>query len=745
MIKKQKVHIKMIILAIMFSIVGAVAMTKSTSAFSGSGSSNWIGGQYDTLIKTTESISYNRGILARKLTNVETGEKITVFCAEHTEDFVVGVTNSGTYYTPTDEKVKNACKIAYFGWYSKYKDLVVDLGIQTDDKYNLRLDYAFTQQYIWEVLGQSNASFIDSNIQKQYTVFKTEIDRKITEIEKKPSFNNQTISIDAGEEKVITDSNSVLKDYSSIDKTVNNIKFTHTKGENTLKISVSENCNIEKLELSEQTLNSWGMIKEETKNNSTTIYLEFKQGVQNQLYSMNYNSPVNLSFNLKITPLGKLELFKTNENGKLIDGSIFQVSGPDGYNKDVKVTNGKILLEKLKIGTYSVKEKIAPNGYLLNTNTYNVQVKAAETASLKIANEKPTGTLVVNKTVKKRKQVDKSFVNITDYSKISFKLVAKEEIKDISDGSVIYKKNAVVKTFNLNKDGKVEITNLPMGIYELQEIKTLEGLVLNSEKYEIKFEKKDSETKVYKEIKNIENDTTLVEISKKDITGTDEELIGAKLFIIDENNKIIESWITTEVAHKIEGLVVGKAYTLREQSAPYGYSISEDIKFIVQNDMNIQKVEMKDAPILTNIQVDKIDSETNKNIKSSYFSFGIYEDEECTKLIKKVEADQAKGIALFENLKYGTYFIKELNAPIGYELSNKKVKIEIEEEGAYIDGELLEGKSDVYSFKYYNIPLQEVQTGDETNIGLLIILVVTYGVIISCTIVKIIRKNSKNK
>ena len=744
MTKKEKVNIKKIILAIIFSIIGVFAIIKPTSALSGSGSGNWTGGQYDTFIKTTESVAYNRGILARKLTNVDTGEKVTVFCAEHTEDFVVGVTNSGSYYAPTDEKVKKACKIAYFGWYSKYKDLVVDLGIQADDKYNLRLDYAFTQQYIWEVLGQSNATFVDSNIQKQYVTFKIEIDKKIVEIEKKPSFNNQTISLDAGEEKVITDTNGVLKDYSSIDKTMDDIKFTHTKGQNTLKISVPENCKIETVNLSEQILNSWGMIKEETKENNTTVYLEFKQGVQNQLYSMNYNSPVNLSFSIKITPLGKLELSKTNENGKLIDGSTFQVSGPNGFNKEVKITNGKVLLEKLKIGTYSVKEKTAPTGYLLNTNTYNVQVKVGETTSLKIANEKPTGTLVVNKTVKMRKEVDKSFVTI-DYSKISFKLIAKEEIKDILDGSVIYKKNAEVKTFNLNKDGKAEITNLPMGTYELQEIKTLDGLVLNNEKYEVKFEKKDSETKVYKEIKNIENDTTLVEISKKDITGTDEELIGAKLFVIDENNKIIDSWITTKVTHKIEGLVTGKTYALREQSAPYGYNISEDIKFTVQNDMTVQKVEMKDAPILTNIQVEKVDSETNENIKSSYFSFGIYEDEECTKLIKKVEANQERGIVLFENLRYGTYFIKELNAPIGYELSNKKVKIEIGEDGAYVDGKLLEGKRDVYSFKYYNLPLQEVQTGDETNQGLLIILVMTFGAIISGIIVRVIRKNSKNK
>ena len=192
-------------------------------------------------------------------------------------------------------------------------------------------------------------------------------------------------------------------------------------------------------------------------------------------------------------------------------------------------------------------------------------------------------------------------------------------------------------------------------------------------------------------------------------------------------------------------LLLGKTYTLREQLAPYGYNISEDIKFTVKKDMNIQKVEMKDAPILTNIQVEKIDSQTNENIKSSYFSFGIYEDEECSKLIKKVDANKENGTVLFENLRYGTYFIKELNAPIGYELSNKKVKIEIGDKGVYIDGELLEGKREVYGFKYYNLPVQEPQTGEKTNNILPITLSILCGTSLGIIVAKYIKKIKNNK
>ena len=71
---------------------------------------------------------------------------------------------------------------------------------------------------------------------------------------------------------------------------------------------------------------------------------------------------------------------------------------------------------------------------------------------------------------------------------------------------------------------------------------------------------------------------------------------------------------------------------------------------------------MKDMPILKSVQVEKVDKETGEHIKSNKFTFGIFEDEECTKLIKEVGANKFKGTALFENLRYNTYYIKELRS-----------------------------------------------------------------------------------
>lgn len=443
MIKTDKIKIKNIfVILLLFSITCGII--KPVFSFSGEGNANWTGGQYDSFIKTTESILYNRGILIRKLTNKDTGEKITVFCAEHKEDFAVGTVYNGDYYKPTDEKMKKACKIAYFGWYNKYGDLVVDIGIQAQDKYYIRLDYVFTQQYIWEALGQSSASFLDENIQRQYNLFKVKINKKIANMEKRPSFSNTTVELEAGNSKVITDTNGVLKDYSSIEKVINNIKFTHIKGENTLSITVSDDCEIESLKISEETMKSWGMIKEESKNYDTTIYFSFSKGVQNQLYSMHYNNPIGLSINVKVNLVGKLELTKLNSNGDLIDGSIFRITGPNNFSKEVTVTNGKIYLEGLKRGIYTIKEIHAPEGYLINTNLYKVIVEQNEITKQTITNQEPKGSISIIKEDSKtgsKAQGDASLENAV------YKIYANEDIYNVAKTKRYYYKGEIVRNF----------------------------------------------------------------------------------------------------------------------------------------------------------------------------------------------------------------------------------------------------------------------------------------------------------
>ena len=95
------------------------------------------------------------------------------------------------------------------------------------------------------------------------------------------------------------------------------------------------------------------------------------------------------------------------------------------------------------------------------------------------------------------------------------------------------------------------------------------------------------------EVQKIEmkDDVTKVEISKTDISG--KELPGAKLTVLDKEGNVVESWTSTDEPHYIEMLPIGE-YILREESAPEGYLVAEDVAFEVKDTGEIQKVVMKD-------------------------------------------------------------------------------------------------------------------------------------------------------
>ena len=52
----------------------------------------------------------------------------------------------------------------------------------------------------------------------------------------------------------------------------------------------------------------------------------------------------------------------------------------------------------------------------------------------------------------------------------------------------------------------------------------------------------------------MKDDVTKLEISKQDIAG--KELPGAKLTILDQDGKVVESWTSTDKAHYIERLPI---------------------------------------------------------------------------------------------------------------------------------------------------------------------------------------------
>lgn len=691
---------------IAFFLLMITLLSTTQPIFAASGTGKWVGGQFASFIKTTDNANTQYGVLLRRLINYSTNEQRTVFCAEHGVDFDTGTVYNGKYYTPVDSKLRKACKVAYLGWYKQHGNYVIDGGTSSA----LKKQYVLTQQLIWETLGQSNATFIDSGIQAEYVSFKNNIENQIAQMDRRPSFDGTTITIQAGESKTLNDSNGVLSAYPSLDRTTNGIRVQHSSGSNSMTISVDENTNLENYVITDAEFKSWGMIKDGTQDHDSMVFFEFASGVQNQLYSMAYNDPITLAVGLNIETFGKLEIKKLNTNGDLIDGAIFHVTGPNGFNQDVTVTNGKITIEKLRKGTYTITEKSAPNGYLLNTQAYNVEVQVNQTASKAIVNEEPTGTIQV---IKKSEQGDLIKDTV-------FKVIANEDIKNAAKTKTYYTNGQVVANIKTDSNGLAEITNLPLGKYIVEETQATTGYLIDNTKHNVTLSYKGQTEKIVLESFEKIDTTPTGEITVYKTDSYNNKLKGAEISLYArediKNVAGTRTWykkgdLITKAITNDEGMVkfsdlyLGKYY-VKETNAPEGYLLNTkefdaELKYKDQNTkviyLDINNV-IDEEPTGT-ITIIKKDSETgsvpqgdatfNGAVYKVYASEDIYNKAKTKKfysngdLVATRTMNEKGETEDITNLPLGKYVVKEETAPIGYMLDKNTYNVELKYKDQY--------------------------------------------------------------
>lgn len=411
------------------------------------------------------------------------------------------------------------------------------------------------------------------------------------------------------------------------------------------------------------------------------------------------------------------------------------VKAADGTSipKDSLVTfancdeNGKLTFDcDLPIGyKWYAKEIATDEHYILSNKHYqfNTDYAGQNTKVIEIdvnGNEKIENTL-------KRGKVEGVKIN-KDNDKLEGAIIGifKVGTTEFSE------KNAIVTT-KTDKDGAFSFSNIPYGEWIVKEVVAPTGYVVDATQHHIHI----SDDGV---VINVTMTDKQVQISKTDITG-EKEVVGAELTITDESGNVVDSWTSTDTVHYANGLVEGQKYTLTEKTAPYGYEVANSIVFLVTNDKATQTVVMNDSPILSSVLVNKVDSITGENIISKKFEFTLYSDAECKNKIVTVNANTDDGTALFSDLRYGTYYIKETKAPKGYMLSDEVVKIEINDKGVFANGEKLTEENDVYSIVYQNSLLPSVFTGDSKSI--LMYLTMAAIAVVFIAIMIIIKKKYK--
>lgn len=375
----------------------------------------------------------------------------------------------------------------------------------------------------------------------------------------------------------------------------------------------------------------------------------------------------------------KYDTFTTNSKNVVIVKTEFTNDDDD---------KGEVFLPlQFFAGKYHLEEVKVPEGFIGLGKTQSFEMTGLLDFSkdedgdpiytVTVKDEQPKGSVHLTKTVDDL-DTDTDLVDRSDLSKIQFVLKAKDDIYSPVDGTLMFAKDekittessgAIVNTgteigkgiYALSKDGQLDISNLPMGTgeakYYFEEVKTLDGCVLDEAKQSFTFRQKDFTTKNYSKDLNVENKTTHFEFNKTDVTG-DKEVLGAQLTITDEKGNIVDQWVSTEKPHSIEGLVVGETYTLSETVTAKDYVKASDIRFTVKSSSELETVTMKDKQV----SFTKTDVTGEKEVEGATIT--VKEKETGNIVDEWISTKESHFINGLEEGK--TYILSETVSPEGY-------------------------------------------------------------------------------
>ncbi len=604
------------------------------------------------------------GILSRKVHIGNWADAKTVFCIEHGKELATGTYVDASYSSNMSVELQQATRIAYLGWYSKHGDVLLESGnIGT-----LKYDYAFTQMMIWESQG-TGSTFTDSSVQARYESFKTDINNQIAQKSKLPSFDGGNIEMNAGDTVTLTDTNGVLSGFNSCDGTLDGIRFEHTKGSNDLKITVSENCNTENFILNFNKCRQIGLYR----HDGGTDFRHYHFGSHQQnIYSNYYPDDPVVSLSMKINLYGKLELTKTNDKDQLVDGSVFKLKGKtNGYEKDVTVQNGKILVEQIPHGEYTLVETKRPNvnntdgAYKeLTGEVFDIEIKSNQTTTKTVVNEEKIGTVNFKKTLAKTSTglFGDATVDAT------YKLTVASDIKNANGDVVLHKgDNAVdrlsgkdISVKKADSNGNITWTNLWLGNYTITEVEASTGTLLNKGTVSATPVSNVAGTSNEAVVNETQANTVKqqpVEVFKEGIgqdnhaSGKVTGLNGAEFTIKlqSEVNKV--GWDNASTYDVVttkndddgaSGYATTKplpygVYVLRETKTPEGYIKAPDLIFSITKDSDkAKKIAINNDMVSAYIKMIKKDAKTGKTVSLNGTSFKIKNRETGKYVTQKV-------------------------------------------------------------------------------------------------------------
>ena len=419
---------------------------------------------------------------------------------------------------------------------------------------------------------------------------------------------------------------------------------------------------------------------------------------------------------------GKIRVKKTDaETGNGLSNAEFEIRAkedivtPDGT---VKVKAGTVVdtiktddkgsaeTKVLYLGKYEVQETKAPEGYLLNTQKYPVELIYADQETeivygdVTVPDEIAKGKIRITKTDKE--------TNKPIPSGAEFTVTAAEDITT-PDGTVRAEKGTVVATLTTDDKGKAETDKLYLGKYVIKETKAPEGYLLNPKEFEVTLAYKDQTTEIVYGDVTVPNQPAKgqIEILKKD-EETGNLLSGAEFTVTAaedittpdgtvraEKGTVVDTIVTdtTGIARSKE-LYLGK-YVVKETKQPIGFirpnqTWDVELKYADQKtELVKENLTIKNQP--TEIIIDKKETGTDKPLEGVKFVIWNKDKEDPIDpgmQHKDIYTTDKNGKIRLLYLEPGNYAVAEVESIPGYAWDDKIIyEFTITEDGR-VDGEV---------------------------------------------------------
>ena len=382
---------------------------------------------------------------------------------------------------------------------------------------------------------------------------------------------------------------------------------------------------------------------------------------------------------------------RAKENIVTADGTIRYKAGE--LIETLTTEKGVVMSKPLYLGTYTVTEKTAPDGYVQDSTVYDVTLFYGEqtvelvTEGISINNAPQMGTITVEK---RDKETGKPII----LSDATFQIHAKTDIIT-GDGVVHYHAGELVDTLT-TVQGVIASKPLYLGAYTITEITAPEGYILDGTPHDVTMSYGGQAVELVSESLSLDNAPQMgtITITKTDketgkpIVGADavfelrakEDIVTADGTSRYTKGQLIET-LTTKNGVVTSGLLYLGSYTITEVTAPEGYLLDDtphDVTLVYGGqdvELVTESLTIENAPQMGQIVITKVDAETGKPIILSPATFEVYAAADIitpdgtVRYIKGQLVDTLvteNGAATSKLLYLGDYIVIERIAPEGY-------------------------------------------------------------------------------